>query len=281
MTLPAINVVDLFPEERASLLSVLDSLSSQEWELPTVCTGWSVKDIALHILGSEVGIISRFRDGFFSPHFADGLDITNWDGLLTAIKRQNEYWTHATRRVSPELLRQLLRFTGDESKEVYRTMDPLALGGPVDWAGSGPAPLWMHMCREYTERWVHQQHIRDAVGKPGFNDRRSFYPVLDAFARAIPHVLRNTSAVNGAIVRLTVTGEAGGEWMARFESGSGWSLIAQHEDHPAMASVEIDQDLAWRLFTREVSPEEVFTKVQITGDHELAQLVLHMVSIIA
>ena len=75
MPLPPIDVVDLFPEERASLLSVLDDLSAEEWEMPTVCTGWSVKDVALHILGSEVGIISRFRDGFSSPHFADGLDI--------------------------------------------------------------------------------------------------------------------------------------------------------------------------------------------------------------
>ncbi len=280
MPLPPIDVVDLFPEERASLLSVLDDLSAEEWEMPTVCTGWSVKDVALHILGSEVGIISRFRDGFSSPHFADGLDISTWDGLLTAINRQNDYWTHATRRISPQLLLQFLRFTGDESSAVYRSLDPFALGGPVDWAGPGPAPLWMHISREYTERWVHQQHIRDAVGRPGFTDRRSFHPVLDAFARAIPHVLRETDASYGTLVRLTITGEAGGSWTARSEGGKGWSLIADHTS-PAEASVEIDQDLAWRLFTKGVTPEEISTRVQVTGDRELARPVIHMVSIIA
>ena len=36
----------------------------------------------------------------------------------------------------------------------------------VNWAGPEPAPIWLDPAREYTERWVHQQHIRDAVRNP-------------------------------------------------------------------------------------------------------------------
>src|SRR5215211_9373777 len=90
--LPPIDVVEMFPEERAALLRVLEELSPEEWQLPTVCEGWSVKDIALHLLGDDVGLLSRGRDGFSSPNFAEGLDISQWNGLLAAINRQNEAW---------------------------------------------------------------------------------------------------------------------------------------------------------------------------------------------
>ena len=46
--------------------------------LPTPCPGWSVHDLAAHILGDEVGQLSMGRDGFqASLIIAD-----DWDGLL-------------------------------------------------------------------------------------------------------------------------------------------------------------------------------------------------------
>jgi uncharacterized protein (TIGR03083 family) len=277
--LPPIDVVDLFPEERAALLDMLGSLSPEEWQLPTVCPGWSVKDIALHLLGDDVGILSRGRDGFSSPNFAEGLDISRWDGLLAAINRQNEAWVYATRRMSAELLCQFLRLTGDDSVDYFRLLDPFELGGPVDWAGPGPAPAWLHVVREYTERWVHQQHIRDAVGRPGLTERRYFGPVLDAFARALPHTLRDTPAPEGSRVRLVINGEAGGTWTAVRGAG-GWSLDADATT-PAAATVTMDQDLAWRLFTKGADQENVAQRAVVSGDRSLAEPVLRMVSIIA
>jgi hypothetical protein len=49
--LQPIIVTHLFPEILAELLTLLSNLSAEEWEKPTVCEGWSVKDIALHLLG--------------------------------------------------------------------------------------------------------------------------------------------------------------------------------------------------------------------------------------
>ena len=42
----------LFPLMRAELLRVLNSLSADQWSAPTACAGWSVRDVALHILGA-------------------------------------------------------------------------------------------------------------------------------------------------------------------------------------------------------------------------------------
>jgi hypothetical protein len=137
----------------------------------------------------------------------------------------------------------------------------------------------MHVAREYTERWVHQQHIRDAVGRPGLTERRYFGPVLDAFARALPHTLRNTPVAEGTRVRLRIDGEAGGDWTA-VRDEAGWSLDAD-ERFPAAATVAMDQDLAWRLFTKGVDQETVRQRATVSGEAALAEPVLEMVSIIA
>ncbi len=86
-------------------------------------------------------------------------------GLVAAIDRQNAVWVTGARRISPRLLIELLEMTGELTEAYFTSLDMTALGMPVDWAGPEPAPVWLDVAREYTERWVHQQHIRDAVGK--------------------------------------------------------------------------------------------------------------------
>ena len=53
----------LFPETLDALVDLLTDLSPDDWQKPTVCAGWTVKDIAAHLLGGEIGILSRKRDG--------------------------------------------------------------------------------------------------------------------------------------------------------------------------------------------------------------------------
>jgi uncharacterized protein (TIGR03083 family) len=60
---PPILVSDLFPELLDALLRLLGSLSTDAWQRPTVCPGWCVHDVALHLLGVEVGNLSRRRMG--------------------------------------------------------------------------------------------------------------------------------------------------------------------------------------------------------------------------
>ncbi len=52
--------------------------------------------------------------------------------------------------------------TGEQTNAYFQRVDPFAMGGPVSWAGPEPAPVWLDVAREFTERWHHQQHIRAA-----------------------------------------------------------------------------------------------------------------------
>lgn len=43
-------------EERGSLADLLDSLGDQEWETPSLCTGWRVRDVAAHLTLAQMGM---------------------------------------------------------------------------------------------------------------------------------------------------------------------------------------------------------------------------------
>lgn len=275
-----VMVLDLFPEERALLLELLGQLSPEEWARPTVCPGWSVKDIGLHLLGDDIGKLSASRDGFRHRPPASAQKTGNtWADLMAWLNQWNENWVQATRRLSPRLLCELLEFTGEQIYQHFSSLDPLALGGPVSWTGPGPAPVWLDMAREYTERWMHQQQIRDALARPGLKGPRHLAPVLATFVRALPHTFRDVAASDGVSVRLTIWGESGSEWTLLREAGR-WALYEGGLAAPD-AHVTLGQEAAWRLFTRGISKEEALQHATLAGDRLLCLKVLDTVSIIA
>jgi hypothetical protein len=133
---------------------------------------------------------------------------------------------------------------GDQACEYFQSLDPYALGGAVSWAGPEPAPVWLDLAREYTERWHHQQHIRDAVGQPGLQGPRYMAPVLKAFVRALPHTYRHVAAPDGTLLTLTISGPSGGRWSLLREQGL-WQLYCDVSREPDAEAV-IDEDIAWR-----------------------------------
>ena len=273
--LEPILTVELFPAERRELLGLLSQLSTEEWALPTVCAGWCVKDLALHVLGDDVGVLSRKRDG----HASAWIKVDTWEELVAELNAWNEQWLVAARRLSPRLLIDLLNMTGVDLYQYFKSIDSDALGGPVSWAGPEPAPVWLDVAREYTERWLHQQQIRDAVKRPGLRDRRFLGPALETFVRALPHTYGDVEAAADTHVKLIVSGEAGGEWsLVRRERG--W-LLGRGEASAPTATVRLDQNIAWRLFTKGLSEEQAREAVRIEGDEALGAKMLEAVAIIA
>jgi hypothetical protein len=230
--------------------------------------------VALHLLGDEVGNLSRRRDGY-----ALAVSLDSWPDLVAWLGDWNQRWVESTRRISPRLLIDLLRFTGLQVCEYFRSLDPYAMGKAVSWAGPEPAPLWLDIAREYTERWHHQQHIRDAVAKPGLKGPRYLAPVLATFVWALPHTFRATAAPPGTVVSLTIGGESGGRW-SLLREGDAWRLYEGAPRRPD-AETTLDQEVAWRLFTRGLSPHLAREQAALVGDQELGRRVLEAVAILA
>ena len=269
-----ILVSELFPILLDELISLLKGLSKAEWDLPTACSSWSVKDVTLHLLGGDIGILSWKRDGD-SPL----PPINSWDHLVCLINEQNELWVRGTQRISPPLIIDLLKFTGDQVSSYFLSLDPFAIGDPVDWVSPEPAPIWLDLAREYTERWHHQQHIRDSVGKPGLKEHKFLSPVLETFILALPRTFNKVKAENGTSIVLSLTGSVRKQWTLNIHFGE-WRLYEGiAEDY--QVNVVIEDDVAWRIFSNEISPVEAKKLVQIDGNQQLGEKVLETVSIIA
>jgi hypothetical protein len=191
----------------------------------------------------ELGNVSRRRD----DHRIDppvGADLPAW---LDAF---NQSWVHAARLLSTRVLADLLDAAGAWFEAHVAGLDLDATGPPVWWAGPDPAPVWLDVAREYTERWVHQQQIRDASGRPGLDGPRHAGPVVATFVHALPRSLAAAPAAPGTTVDLVVTGEGGGIWHVARDpdaAGLGWDLRPGPSPAPACRLTCAVGD-AWRLY---------------------------------
>ena len=61
----------LAADERRDLAALLDSLTPEQWAAPSLCAGWSVRDVVAHILSHEelgwTGVAEAFARGRFRP----------------------------------------------------------------------------------------------------------------------------------------------------------------------------------------------------------------------
>ncbi|MDX3229994.1 maleylpyruvate isomerase family mycothiol-dependent enzyme [Streptomyces sp. ME19-01-6] len=277
---PPLDVRPLFPRDRRALLDLLTTLDVADWRRPTACPGWEVHDVVAHLLHDHFRRLSGGRDGHPGPPFGPG------ETLPQFITRSNEDFVRTSRQLSPRLLTDLLATLGPQLDDFWAGLDPAAPAGlDVSWAAPGtPAPNWLDTAREYTEFWVHQQQIRDAVNRPGATEPELLHPVLNTFLRALPYTLRDLPAQDGAAVRVRVPGPAGGTWTAVRE-GARWALRtpATPDDRPttqATAEVEVDADVLWRLATRGITPTDARHRATVRGDEQLARAVLTLVAIV-
>ena len=265
--------LDAFGPERQALLRLLRSLAPADWARPTVCDGWTVQDLASHLVADDLGRLSGQRDGHRHGAPDPGRPLVEW------IDRRNHEWVDATRRLSGPVLCSLLELGGRESDLFFRSLDPDAPGVPVSWAGLDPTPTWLDLARELTERWHHQAQIRLALDAPMLDDPAILGPVLATFAFALPVTFAEVEAPVGTLVTLIVPGPAGGAWTVQ-RHPTGWRLLVG-EPAEAAARVTLPPAVVWRMYTRTVERAELRAAATMRGDEALADVLLGTVAIVA
>jgi len=275
-TIP-IQTLHLFPVIDKMLIELLNSLTAEEWNAQTVAKLWKVKDVASHLLDGNVRALSISRDGFFGEK---ATNINSYQDLVAFLNNLNLTWTNATKRISPKLLTFLLEITGQQYTQHLHSLEPFSNAlFSVAWSGQEVSPNWFHIAREYTEKYLHQQQIRDAVNKPGLMTKEFFYPFIDTLMYAFPFTFREVSADDGTTVSLIVTSDIGGQWNI-VKTDSGWTLNKE-TGVKSNATVRIDPNTTWKLFSKSWRPEQVMDQVEISGDTLLGQNVLRIVAFMA
>ncbi len=271
---PAIDVRAEFVAARTALVQLLRDVPDEAWTAATVCPGWTVRDVAAHLLHDDLRRLSRTRD-----HYGTRTAPVPPGELVTSLDADNQRWVADSAFASPSVLIDLLDHTGRLVHAMWADADLDAPSEGIWWAGVDVAPIWLDLARDYSEEWTHQQQIRDAVQRPGLADARFLDPVLDTFLRALPHTYREVTAPPGSSVAVVlVDGERTLTWSLSADL-TGWSLSRGRRTAPS-ATVRMPADVLWRLATGATTPNIARTAAVIDGDQELGEPLLRIVSVV-
>ncbi|WP_269937960.1 maleylpyruvate isomerase family mycothiol-dependent enzyme [Arthrobacter sp. HY1533] len=192
---------DAYTTVMTALADELEALSPEQWRLPTECTGWSVRDMAGHLLGAQEDLLRirtvlrrRARGRRRYPHLS----------LLDAAN-QVQVQDHAALGTA-ELCRQYRANIPQVSRRVRRFPGILA-GVPVQ-KGMAPANSALRLGYLFNviylrDAWMHGADLARATGNP----RRA----TAADGLLLAHVLRDlaTEWGGGDAVELVLPGEPG------------------------------------------------------------------------
>ena len=106
-----------------SLVHVCRGLRAQQWDWPTECPGWTVKDQLSHLIGIERSLLGEAPPAWDAPL---------GDHVRNAFARENEPWI-ATRRAQPGpvVLAEFVAVTDLRLATLRRL-------GEEEWAGAAP-----------------------------------------------------------------------------------------------------------------------------------------------
>ena len=101
--LQPIDTRHLFAPLHAELMALLRALAPDDWNRPTIARAWRVRDVAAHLLETQLRRLSGQRDGHRLPPDRPLIDYLN---------DLNATWVAAARRFSPRVIVDLLEATG-------------------------------------------------------------------------------------------------------------------------------------------------------------------------
>lgn len=274
---PPIDIVPLFPVLNRQLVSFLRGLSPADWEKQTVAKQWVVKDVAAHLLDGNFRQISLRRDGWLVP---PDVTIHSNDDLVGYLNRLNADWVKAAKRMSCALITEQLESTNGTVYDLFVKADPFAPSPyPVSWAGEALSYNWFDIAREYTERWLHQQQIRDVFNDTGILTKELYHPFLHIFMQAWPFTCAAIAAPEDTVLKTVITGGGGGDWFLLRTNGQ-WQL-AEPSGSGIAAETIIEGNTAWKLFSKSVRKEDITGSFAIKGNREWGEAILNMVSVMA
>lgn len=259
------EVIPLAREELARFLTLVETLSPDDWDRPTECSLWTVKDIVAH-QASHVFGLTHYRemlDQFFPLNFREytGKGMNNLDAANQRQVDQRASWT-------PEQIIAEIR-DNSEASLTGRQRFPILLrwlriGAP---GYEGRFSIGELIDNIYTrDMWMHRLDICHATG-------REMVQTADHDGRITALVVRDldkhlSAKLNGRGLIYHLTGKAGGEWTVGGGSSS--------------AAVSLDVLDFHRLASGRISGQQALQQglVKIEGDEALGSLAVHNTAVL-
>lgn len=149
--------IDQLDEVWTSIAALGRDLTPDEWDQPTDCPGWTVKDHLSHIIGTESVLLGRPRP----PAAPAGLAHVH-----NPMGEMNEAWVDARRTTAGRAVLAEFESLTKERLAGLRAMTDEQLDAETP-SPVGNVPYHVFMQVRVFDCWVHEQDMRRAVGRPG------------------------------------------------------------------------------------------------------------------
>ena len=144
MTLPRTVAVPGMIDELTAFAELVQQLSDDEWQTPTRCAGWTVADVAAHVIGQFTDVVNFRLDGLGTP------EVT---------QRQVD---ERRGRSQAELVEELTA-SGKLGADIAQGFDDAAWEGAAP--GGAPGTLGFGIEALWYDAYLHADDIRSAIGK--------------------------------------------------------------------------------------------------------------------
>ncbi len=246
----------------ASIDRLCSGLADGQWDLPTGCPGWTVKDHLSHLVDYEARALGRpapEHEPAELPHVKNDMGRSNEIGVDARRLKSGPQVLEEFREVTGERLARLGQLTEQDAAE--QTMTP-----------AGPGTVADMLTLRVMDSWSHEQDIRRAVGRPGHADGRAVTESLGYFTRFLPYVVgKRAAAPEGSKVVFRI-GER--DLVAVEVTGGRGRVAADPRDATVTLAVPV-ASFAALVCGRSDVPDDV----GITGDRQLGQRVLQSMGI--
>ncbi len=258
-------VIAILAEEWGAIEAIARELGDAEWELPSECPGWTVRDVLSHLIGIERALLGDPAPApleHLPPHVQNEVGARNEAWVAARRARPGREVLHEFENVTARRLRALRSYPSARFDEIGPT--------PV-----GEVPYREFMNVRVMDSWVHEQDIRVATGRPGHDSGPAALLSLDRLASAMPFVVgKQAGAPEGASVRFDLRGSMPRRIDVVVRDGRAKAVSAL--DAALTAVLAMDVEVFWRLACGRVDGESARLAglVEVAGDDALAFSVL-------
>ena len=268
--IPKDRTVAALGEVWASLDDLLASLSEEEWSAPTPLEGWDVQDNVAHIIGTEANLLGE-------PAPAVEIDRDVFTHVRNDIGGFNEVWVESMRAVPPAEVSARFRDV------TQRRLAMLAGMSQDDWDAEGFTPAGQDTYGRFMQIrafdcWLHEQDIRDAVGRPGHESGVAVEVTLDELTTALGFVVgKKAGARPGDRITFSLTdgGEHGGAVVREIHvEVAERAAVVDVLSGPATLTLTMPVGVMTRRCAGRVGPDELLDRIVIDGDRDLAERIL-------
>ncbi len=264
--IPKDRTVAALGEVWASLSDLLGELTDDQWRAPSPLPGWRVQDNVSHIVGTEAMLA-----GEPGPNLEIDRDVN--EHVRNDIGAFNEQWVESLRVVPPnEVLSRFRELTGAR----LAALEQMSVDewDAESFTPAGKDTYGRFMQIRVFDCWLHEQDIRDAVGRPGHETGLAVEVVLDEMATALGFVVgKKAGATAGQSVTFALTDGGAVVRQLHVEVGDRAAVVPALSGPPTVV-LTMPVGVMTRRCAGRVGADDLLDQVIIDGDLSLASRVL-------